>query len=85
MNLSEKASVITVYDHTKNRTLPWRIKWRGRVYTVTQVGYHHTREHGNTLHHIFSVTAGSLYIRLNLDTRLLSWRIEEIIDSEQAK
>lgn len=78
--INEKASVITVYDHTNGKAFPWRIKWRGRVYPVTQIGYHHTRKHGNTLHHIFSVTAGSLYFRLDLNTQTLAWIIEEISD-----
>lgn len=80
--LHEKASVITVYDHTNGKTFPWRIKWRGRVYTVTQIGYHHTLEHGSTLHHIFSVVAGSLYFRLNLNTLTLIWQVEEVTDGE---
>lgn len=65
-SIDEKASVITVYDNENGKAYPWRIKWRGRVYTVTQIANHHTREYGSTLHHIFSVATGTLYFRLNL-------------------
>jgi len=81
-NINEKASVITVYDSENGKAYPWRIKWRGRVYTVTEVGYHHTRESGSTLCHIFSVTTRSLFLRLKLDTSNLSWSVEDAQDPE---
>ncbi len=81
-SINEKASVITVYDNENGKAYPWRIKWRGRVYTVTQIGYHHTREHGSTLHHIFSVVTSTLYFRLNFNTVTLSWMIEEVMDGQ---
>ncbi|MBI5044373.1 MAG: hypothetical protein HZC02_00395 [Candidatus Levybacteria bacterium] len=80
--MEEKASVITVYDAINGKTFPWRIKWRGRIYTITQIGNHHTLAHGNTLHHIFSVVADSMYLRLNLNTNTLSWKVEEASDGE---
>ena len=81
--MKEKASVITVYDHTNGKAFPWRIKRGGRVYTVSQIGYHHTREDGRTLHHIFSVTTDSLYLRLDFDTQTLSWLITDSSDKGQ--
>ncbi|HVZ58522.1 MAG TPA: hypothetical protein VG935_02115 [Patescibacteria group bacterium] len=80
--INEQASVITVYDHLKGTTQPWRIKWRERVYQVSEIGYHHTRESGTTLYHIFSLSAGSLFFRLSLNTQTLVWRIEEVADRE---
>lgn len=83
-HISERVSVITVYDNENGKAYPWRIKWRGRVYTVTEVGYHHTRESGNTLCHIFSVATSSLFFRLNLNTATLSWTVEDIQDPEKS-
>lgn len=80
--MRESISVITVYDHTKSKAFPWRLKWRGRIYTITKIGNHHTREHGATLYHIFSVSAGNLYFRLSLNTVNLSWMLEETFDGE---
>jgi hypothetical protein len=80
--MNERISVITVYDQIHNKAYPWRLKWRGRVYTVREVGYHHTRESGTTLCHIFSVTAGALFFRLKLDTSTLFWTAEEVLDGE---
>jgi hypothetical protein len=80
--MNEKVSVITVYDQSNNKAYPWRIKWRGRVYTTREVGYHHTRESGSTLCHIFSVATSSLFFRLKFDTDNLSWTVEEVLDGE---
>jgi len=79
--MHERVSVITVYDHLKGTTIPWRVKWNGRVYQVSQLGLHHTREDGSTLHHIFSVVAGSLLLRLDLNTKTLVWTLEETTDN----
>lgn len=79
--MQENISVITVYDHTKAKAFPWRLKWRGRIYTVTKIGYHHTRESGSALYHIFSVSAGNLYFRLSLNTTTLFWTLEDTMDS----
>ena len=75
--MHERISVITIYDHTKGTTVPYRIKWQGRVYTITKFGFHHTRKDGAVLCHIFSVLAGSMYFCLNLNTVTLSWSVEK--------
>lgn len=81
-HIQEDISVITVFDHTKRRVLPWRIKWNGRTYTITQIGLHYTLSEGNTLCHFFSVSDGSLCFRLKLNTRTLHWRLEEVSDGQ---
>lgn len=84
LTMEEKISVITVYDHTKSKAFPWRLKWRGRVYQISKIGYHHTRESGRTLYHIFSVSAGNLYFRLSLNTATLFWILEETYDDSSS-
>lgn len=59
---------------------PKYVIWKGRNYTVNKVGLHHIFREGRTLYHIFSVTAGSIFMRLKLDTDNLLWRLEEISD-----
>ena len=80
--MNERVSVITVYDHANRKAFPWRLKWRGRIYTVTKIGNHHTRESGRTLYHIFSVSAGNLYFRLSLNAATLFWTLEDTFDGE---
>ncbi len=46
--INEKISVVTVYNRDKRTALPWRLRWHGRVYTITKLGFHHTVRIGRT-------------------------------------
>lgn len=76
--IQEKVSVLFVYNREKRLTLPWRVRWQGRVYTLTKLGYHHKVRQGATLLHIFSGTYGSVAFRLSFDTDTLTWMLEEV-------
>jgi len=78
--INEKVSVVTVYNREKHTVLPWLLKWQGRRYTITTLGYHHTERRGRVLHHIFSVTNGTMFFRLNFETESLTWMLEEVSD-----
>lgn len=74
MIINEKVTVGIVND------IPKYVIWKGRSHNITQIGLHHTFREGNTLCHIFSVTAGTIFMKLKLDTDNLGWRLEEIED-----
>ena len=57
---------------------PTSIVWRGRQYQIIKVGFHHTTHQGRTLFHIFSVTDGASFFKLQLNTETLGWRLMEI-------
>lgn len=78
--INEKVSVVAVYSREKKSFLPQKLKWQGRIYTITKLGFHHTVRVGRVLHHLFSVTDGNLAFRLDLDTEVLSWTLEEVSD-----
>jgi len=78
--INEKISVVTIYNREKKLVLPWLLKWQGRRYKITKLGYHHTERLGRVLHHIFSVTDGSTFFRLHLDTESLTWTLKEVSD-----
>lgn len=71
--LSEPVSVL--FNST-----PISLTWSNQTYNITQIGLHHTVRDGRILHHIFSVLAGDLFFRLNLNTDNLHWTLEEISD-----
>lgn len=60
---------------------PKYVIWKGRNHTITQIGLHHTFREGKTLYHIFSVVAGTIFMRLKLNTDNLLWWLEEISDA----
>lgn len=57
---------------------PQHVVWKNKNYKITQIGLHHSYRQGTTLYHVFSVTAGNLFLRLNLDTENLLWKLEEV-------
>lgn len=72
MIINEKVGVIL------SDSFPKHVRWRGRNYSITKIGLHHTYRVGRTLYHIFSVLSGSIFMRLKLDTDNLKWELEEI-------
>lgn len=78
--IDEQVSVNLLYNHLKRSASPTSLYWRGRRYTITQVGLHHTVREGRTLLHIFSVTDGTSAFKLELNAETLLWRLLEIDD-----
>jgi hypothetical protein len=74
MTINEKVTVGMVND------IPKYVIWKNRSHTITQVGLHHHFREGSTLYHIFSVIAGTIFMRLKFDTEILNWKLEEIND-----
>jgi len=79
-SLHEPVSVSLVYDNKTGKSIPRSIVWNNRIYRVTKLGLHHTYKKGNTLYHVFSLTANTLFMRLTLDTKTLGWKLEEVYD-----
>ena len=77
-NINERVSVNLFSNHTKGMVFPTGFFWRGRTYRSAQVGLHHTFRQGRNLIHVFSVTDGSTFFKLQVDTETLQWRLLEI-------
>lgn len=76
----EKVSVNLIFDSKTNQIIPKYLKWQGRLHTITQVGLHHTYRTGRTLTHVFSVTDGTTFFRLELNAETLYWFLTEVSD-----
>lgn len=72
MTINEKVTVGMVNN------IPKYVVWNGRSHNITQIGLHHFYRQGKTLYHIFSVLAGTIFMRLKFDTEYLNWTLEEI-------
>ena len=77
--IQERVSVVAVYDREAG-AMPRVIRWNGRLYQVTKLGYHHKVKQGQALQHIFSVATETLAFRLRHDTESLIWWLEEVSD-----
>ncbi len=88
--LNEKVDVVSIYNklgtgnvlykQSLNGFRPYKIRWRNREYKIVKLGYHHKIKVGSIIHHIFSVASASLAFRLDFDTEILSWTLEEVSD-----
>lgn len=76
--IDEKVSVNLLSNHIKGTASPTSLYWRGRRYTLSAIGLHHTLREGRTLVHIFSATDGTTFFKLKLDTETLAWRLLEV-------
>jgi hypothetical protein len=79
--IDERVSVSLTYDSKKNSAKPRAVVWRGKLYPILKIGFHHTYRQGLTLYHVFSVTTPTLFLRLVLDTESLHWKLEEIYEN----
>lgn len=57
---------------------PVWVKWRNRIYKITNIGLHHSFYQGQTLYHVFSVVSQTLFLRLKFNTKNLIWILEEV-------
>lgn len=80
--LRERVSVNLVFDNKSKQVIPKHLMWQGRLHTITQVGLHHTYRFGRTLIHVFSVTDGTTFFRLELNTETLHWFLTEVSDGQ---
>ncbi len=62
--------------------MPTSLFWRGRRYTMTQVGLHHFFREGRVLIHVFSVTDGTTSFKLQFDSETLGWKLLEVDNGE---
>ena len=80
--LQEKVTVNLVSNCRTGQVLPKHLGWRGRSYTINKTGLHHTYRSGRTLIHVFSVTDGNTFFRLELNTDTLLWTLTEVSDGQ---
>ena len=80
--LQEKVTVNLVSNCRTGQVLPKHLGWRGRSYTINKTGLHHTYRSGRALIHVFSVTDGNTFFRLELNTDTLLWMLTEVSDGQ---
>jgi hypothetical protein len=76
--INESVSVGLLSNHIKGSAAPSILYWHGRRYTLSVVGLHHIDRSGRTLLHIFSMTDGTTFFKLQFDTDSLQWKLLEV-------
>ena len=77
-SIDESVSVNLLSNHLKGTVAPSSLYWRGRRYTLSQMGFHHTVREGRVLIHVYSMTDGTTFFKLQFDTETLRWKLLEV-------
>lgn len=83
--INEQVSVITIFDRDKGSVMPYKVRWNGRDYIITKLGYHYRVKRGAFTHHMFTVSNQSIAFKLLLDTETLKWWLKEVSDGFTSK
>lgn len=78
--INERISVLTSYNKGQGITVFHKLRWNGRIYPISQMGYHHMTREGRNIQHVFHVVGLSLSFKLKLDTETLAWWLLEVSD-----
>ena len=79
-HMNEEISVITIYDADTRSNKPVVMKWRGKKYKIEKVAFYHPVRIGRVLHHVYSVSAGAMDYRLDLNSENQNWLLTEASD-----
>lgn len=82
--INEHVSVITVFNAETRTVRPARLKWRGRAYTILNVGYYHRTRVGRTIVHHYTAVATGITFFLEYNAETLHWTLREIYDLQSA-
>ena len=78
--INEAVSVQLHIDAEHRVVVPYRIKWRGKVYPVLEVGKYWPSQPGRGRQHWFTVNVGSLDMCIRIDSFELSATLEYVSD-----
>lgn len=78
--IHERVSVVAVYQREKDKVVIHKLRWNGREYKITQLGYHHKVRAGRNIFHIFHVNNDAISFKLQFDTENLTWHVLEVSD-----
>ena len=78
-NLRERGAVVAaVFGYDYRAVQPFGISWKGSVYTISQVSYHHRDQDGGIIFHVFSGTDGTNFFELKYHPEELGWLLKRI-------
>ncbi len=78
--IHERVSVLASYTRGKLPVTIHTVRWNGRAYAISQIGYSHKVRVGRTIHHIFHVNNNAISFKLQFDTQHLIWTVLEVSD-----
>lgn len=78
--IHERVNVLAVFDHEIENIIIHKVRWNGRVYNISKMGYQYKQRIGRNHLHIFHVNNESIHFKLQFDTEHLAWYLIEVSD-----
>jgi hypothetical protein len=78
----ERVNVLAVFDQEIENIIIHKVRWNGRVYHISKMGYQYKRRIGRTMVHVFHVNNDSVHFKLHFDTEFLTWYLLEVSDGD---
>ncbi len=82
IEINERVDMVVLYKKhgdISTLALPYKMKWKGREITFTQLGMRHPTAKGKRMIHIFDVSDGTDDYRLEFDAERLTWNLIAIV------
>jgi hypothetical protein len=79
-NIEEKIEIVAIFGKGHRAVKPFRMKWKGREYNITNVDYVHRVKKGDKILYYFSCSDGTNFFELQFDTSDLGWLINRVWD-----
>jgi hypothetical protein len=79
-NINEKIDIVAIFGKELRDVKPFRIRWKGREYTIESVDYVHRVKKGDKVFYYFSCTDGINFFELQFDSSDLGWFINKVWD-----
>lgn len=80
--VQEIGELVKVEGCFDNGLMIKRVVWSGREYKIIKLGYHHTFYRGRTLWHVYSVASDTIFLRLEMNSENLQFKLVEVADGE---
>lgn len=80
--INEKVDVVALFGRGFNDVRPFKLRWGGREFKITQVGYVHKVREGQKLIHVFSCSDGVNFFELRFDAHDLKWVLGRTWDGQ---
>lgn len=78
--MHERVSVLVVYNREGSKIMIHKIRWNGRLYNISQLGYPHKARAGRIILHYFHVASDTLAFKLEFNPEQLTWHVVEVSD-----
>lgn len=80
--IHERVNVLAVFDRDIENIIIHKVRWSGKVYPISKMGYQYKQRIGRNIVHVFHVNNATIHFKLQFDTEHLAWYVMEVSDGD---